>query len=199
VSDRNVVRPSHPVPSSESLCSARALPLGPDMDVMTFGEMINELDDGKKPALLTGNGFSQAWDHTVFAYESLFGQIDFARQPELREVFEGLETRDFELVIEVLRRASQVSAVYGADANVVRRMKTDSERLRELLAEVIAGNHPDRPDRITEDQFKCCEDFLSHFGAVYTVNYDLLLYWTLMHTEPRLEIANDGLGRRSTN
>lgn len=46
----------------------------------------------------------------------------------------------------------------------------------------IANNHPLQPNQLTEDEFKHCRFFLKNFEAIYTLNYDLLLYWSLMHT-----------------
>jgi hypothetical protein len=61
--------------------------------------------------------------------------------------------------------------------------------LKEILVQTIAGNHPHIPSDIPEDKFWACRRFLSHFlsgekaGCIFTLNYDLLLYWTLMHDD----------------
>ncbi len=73
-----------------------------------------------------------------------------------------------------------------------------AEALKNILVSVIAGRHPERPSDISEEQYKACRAF-SRFagesrgkqanggkelrGQIYTVNYDLLLYWTLLHNE----------------
>ena len=49
-------------------------------------------------------------------------------------------------------------------------------------------NHPPIPAEIPDEKFWACRRFLSHFiggagGQVYSLNYDLLLYWTLMHED----------------
>lgn len=71
-----------------------------------------------------------------------------------------------------------------------------------LLVQAIAGRHPERPSDITEDQYKACRAFLAHFvgesrekhkGQVYTLNYDLLLYWTLLYDEVIQWNADDPL------
>ena len=56
----------------------------------------------------------------------------------------------------------------------------DADSLREILANVIASNHPERSNDISDDQFSSCRVFLNKFITTYTLNYDLLLYWTLM-------------------
>ena len=69
----------------------------------------------------------------------------------------------------------------------------------------IAGNHPNVPPDIPDVKFWACRRFLSHFlegpkaGQVFTLNYDLLLYWTLMHDDMPFDdpinlAKNDGFG-----
>ena len=69
----------------------------------------------------------------------------------------------------------------------------------------IPGNHPNVPPDIPDVKFWACRRFLSHFlegpkaGQVFTLNYDLLLYWTLMHDDMPFDdpinlAKNDGFG-----
>lgn len=37
---------------------------------------------------------------------------------------------------------------------------------------------------ITDEKYNACYSFISNFDDIYTVNYDLLLYWTSLHREP---------------
>ena len=78
-------------------------------------------------------------------------------------------------------------------------MDSHVEALKGILVSAIAGRHPERPSDITEAQYRACRAFLAHFvgetrdrrdgggkdlrGYIYTVNYDLLLYWTLLHDQ----------------
>jgi hypothetical protein len=59
----------------------------------------------------------------------------------------------------------------------------DADGLREVLVQAIASNHPSRPHDVTQDQYEHARAFLLNFHRIYTVNYDLLLYWTLMQEE----------------
>jgi hypothetical protein len=60
------------------------------------------------------------------------------------------------------------------------------------MAETIAENHPERPYDIQPEQYASCRRFLANFdGFVYTLNYDLLLYWTLMQSEIQPDIESD--------
>jgi hypothetical protein len=85
-------------------------------------------------------------------------------------------------------------------------MSIHSSRIKELLIETVAKNHPPFPAEIEENKYRSCRKFLSNFidkgkkGRIYSLNYDLLLYWTLMHDlegESFNLIHNDGFGRDS--
>ena len=48
------------------------------------------------------------------------------------------------------------------------------------------------PTTSRPEQYTSCRQFLSHFdGHIYTLNYDLLLYWTLMQDELKPELKSD--------
>jgi hypothetical protein len=77
--------------------------------------------------------------------------------------------------------------------------------LKEILVQTIASNHPHIPLDIPDEKFWACRRFLSNFlagdkaGCVFTLNYDLLLYWALMHEDmpfgEQVALAiNDGFG-----
>lgn len=167
------------------------------MPVISFAAALTETETEKRHLLL-GNGFSMALFHDRFSYRSLLEEADFAHAPEARIAFDRLKTTDFELVIEALRQAVVLAPVYGVQPDTEERMRADAEALKELLVRAIAGKHPERPSEITQAQYGACREFLGHFvgehraktrdasdrrGCVFTLNYDLLLYWTLLHRQ----------------
>ncbi len=62
-------------------------------------------------------------------------------------------------------------------------MMDDADALRELLASTIANAHPAGPFTLTPTEYSACRSFLGRFDSVYTANYDLLLYWAVMHDD----------------
>lgn len=73
-------------------------------------------------------------------------------------------------------------------------MRRDADALREVLVRAIADNHPAWPGEISSQSYTACRHFLAHFKNIYTLNYDLLLYWALMQDEidpPQLR-SDDG-------
>lgn len=177
------------------------------MTVITFAQAIADSEQFAKRHLLLGNGFSIGCRAEIFHYASLFGAADFSSVPEVKKVFEAMQTQDFELAIKALENASTLLPIYAqGQGDAAGKMLQHAAALKEILVATIAGNHPDKPSSIDDSEFIACQEFLSHFlaedqkGHVFTLNYDLLLYWTLMHdgnpfdeNAPELR-KNDGFG-----
>ncbi len=176
------------------------------MPLMSFDQAIEDSNRYSKRHLLLGNGFSIACFPKIFTYASLFSQADFSRAPEVENVFRVLKTEDFEAVIKALETSSTVLPSYvptGIEA--AKLMAKHAAALKDILVETIAANHPSLPSDIPDEKFWACRKFLSHFlmgkiaGQVFSLNYDLLLYWTLMHEDmpfgdPLSLQINDGFG-----
>ncbi len=174
--------------------------------LISFADAISDSAQYSKRHLLLGNGFSIGCLPDIFDYYSLYKQADFRDVPEAKSVFRKLESQDFEIVIRTLETSATVLSVYAP-----RRVKTrnkmikHAEKLKEILVSTIASNHPKNPNTINDQKFHACRRFLSHFlgpdakGCVFTLNYDLLLYWALMHDvsptgEKIILNGNDGFG-----
>lgn len=164
------------------------------MLLSTFQQAIEEANLYKKRHLLLGNGFSIACRPQIFTYGQLYEQADFSKiSATAKLAFSALGTRDFERVIKVLRDAAQVNRAYGSSSSFVNLLQEDANGLRELLVQTIANSHPSWPADIKEEEYFACNQFLNYFDTIYTLNYDLLLYWTKMHTgEGERSNADDG-------
>lgn len=160
---------------------------------MEFTDAIAEATNNyRKVHSLLGNGFSRACRDDIFAYGALFDRADFGQlSPSARAAFEALSTRDFEVVISALRRGSQLLQLYDVSAGARERMETDARGLREVLVAAIASSHPNHPNEIGAEQYAACRMFLSKFDRIYTLNYDLLLYWALMHADVGPPLRSD--------
>jgi len=146
--------------------------------------------------LLLGNGFSIACRPDSFAYGKLFDEADFSGlQISADSLFAFFGTADFERVIDALRVSAAVLDLYqdGLLEEAIEQIEQDASCLKEALAEVLARKHPDNVANIEDKEYESARRFLANFdGGIYTVNYDLLLYWTLMHiSEPKIA-SRDG-------
>ena len=164
--------------------------------VLTFEKASERIGDHSKCHVLLGNGFSIALRRDIFSYGALFDRADFAQAGVLsRLAFDALDTRDFEIVMRTLRDAARILQAYGlAHSALAVEFHEAVEALRGVLVSTISAHHPDLPSDVSAAQYHACRTFLSRFNTVYTINYDLLLYWTIMQREvgPELLVSDDG-------
>lgn len=153
------------------------------MQILSFNECIDKCNDNKKPHLLLGNGFSIACRPNIFSYNNLFTQSYPKFTDTLKQAFEILGTKDFEMVIKSLNSAVQLYDVYSEGDIRKENILKDSQLLKSILVQSIASSHPENPSDIEESEYVNCRIFLNHFADIYTLNYDLLLYWASMHDE----------------
>ena len=157
--------------------------------MINYAEALEKTKDERR-YLLLGNGFSISLFPNRFSYNSLLEEAQksglFDANPEVAAAFELLETSDFELVMETLKSSAKLSPLYGGDRA---KMEEHAELLKNILVQAIAGRHPARPNEISEEQYTNCRAFLAEFvgsgqakpGRVFSLNYDLLLYWSVLH------------------
>lgn len=166
--------------------------------MLTFDKALADSEHYGRRHLLLGNGFSIACRPEIFLYGRLYENADFsALSPTAKRAFEALGTQDFERVIKALRDAAKIVAAYGFGPAQAIQLTSDADALRELLVQTIAASHPAWPGELTEPEYASCKAFLANFHTTYTFNYDLLLYWVLMHTEEGEQRTSDDGFRKS--
>lgn len=157
--------------------------------LITFEEALRQAENQRKHVLL-GNGFSRACRNDIFAYEALFDRADFRAVPRAEAAFHALGTTDFEKVMNALRAAARLATIYApGNPALAAALAADADSLREVLASAIAQNHPEQPADISPAQYRASRRFLNNFETIYTLNYDLLLYWSIMQDEVGQELA----------
>ena len=157
---------------------------------INFDKALTMAEGYGKRHLLLGNGFSIACRHDIFSYGSLFEEAKKTMSNELAAIFAAMDTQDFEDVIRALQNAATIVGVYRPGLRSIKKLLLlDADELKHGLIQAVVGRHPSRPNSITDDRYHACRKFLAHFigdganGKIYTMNYDLLLYWALMHEE----------------
>lgn len=170
-------------------------------ELQSYDEVIEYLDHKKRcPHLLLGNGFSMAFDAKIFSYNALARFVDDLDNRLLKDLFEAINDKNFELVMRQLDTFAQVAAIFGADEGLIERIHEASNSLKRSLIDAVKSLHPEHVFKVAEEKSAACASFISHFldknGKVFTTNYDLLLYWVLMRNG--LD-SNDGFGRELLN
>ena len=166
-------------------------------NIMNFSDVLKETQRSSqnKPALLLGNGFSIAFNKNVFSYKNLYEQAQKRGlvnklSSSIPELFESVNTFDFEYIMQVLTHFTLAGAAYNVNENLLMQAKQDENLLKNILIEAITNNHPDSPNNITLAQYNSCFEFLSNFKSIYSINYDLLLYWVVMHYLDELDLKD---------
>ncbi len=166
-----------------------------DINILPFDEALVLSNNGKRHLLL-GNGFSIALKPDIFTYDALYNDANFEVIPHAQAIFDALETRDFESVIKVLVDMAKVLTAYdNVPPELIPQIEADADATKTVLVNAIASRHPDRPYDVSNEEYAACRQFLANFtnGKIFTLNYDVLLYWAMMHEDEEV----DNLGKMS--
>lgn len=146
--------------------------------IIKFDEAI-EATDGEDRALLIGNGFSAQY----FDYQSLLEKSGLDDGTPLRTLFDDLDTVDFEVVVRALEGAVVDENAYG-NTTRAKELDDDAQKVHEALIYSITDTHPKNRDDLCF-QYTRSAAFLRNFSTVFTLNYDLLLYWVILEKKTR--------------
>lgn len=138
--------------------------------------------------ILLGNGFSIASGQGQFSYK-LLADMAGGISEKSKDLLSKSCNGDFERAILFLEQAADVAKIYGHKEQAEEYNK-ESKSLREDLISVVRKVHPKYRSDINESSYEACGKFLKNFSNVFTVNYDLILYWTLL----KIGGFSDGFG-----
>jgi hypothetical protein len=158
---------------------------------ITFGEALQRSTNEK--ALLLGNGFSIAQGGAQFTYASLLDKSQLGNNEPIKNVFDALGTVDFEEVMQALQHAAMIEDAYG-DTEKANQFRNDAAAVREALINAVREVHPGNSLDIPQAQREHCGKFLRSFTNVFTLNYDLLLYWVILKMGNNCFTDGFGLG-----
>jgi hypothetical protein len=161
---------------------------------MSYGNSnFNSIDDSlihwqqiehqfKGGGILIGNGFSQAvWGK--FGYSSLFETassdecIQYPLSHEDRRCFDVMNTKIFEIVLSNLANADKLNSALGCGSSVVMERY---RHIRNALGEAVRAVHVPW-NIVPDDVLVKIREELRSYKFVYSTNYDLLIYWSVMH------------------
>jgi hypothetical protein len=168
------------------------------MELQTYADVIKYLDKSKrKKHLLLGNGFSMAYDSTIFSYNALSKFLETLNDPLLHDIFTAINSNNFETIMQQLDDFSKIAKVFGASSTFVAKIDKASTKLKISLLNAVKELHPEHVFKIPQKKCQACAAFLKPFiendGYIFSTNYDLLLYWVLMRNG--IENSVDGFGR----
>ena len=150
-------------------------------EILRWPEIEDAPGKGKWESILVGNGASRAvWN--LFAYESLYDAATAGKvQPALSSrdiaLFDGLKTKNFEQIMSSLMGAIAVLNALGKPTGV---LVARYESIRSALAAAVHAVHIPWL-RMDEDALDQIGRALEHYKYVFSTNYDLLIYWSMIH------------------
>lgn len=127
--------------------------------------------------LILGNGASIAIDPR-FSYSSL---IEHAKNNnfldnDINDLFNFLDTNDFELVLRLVWQAAKVNKSFGIEENKTYKAYIN---LRNALIKTVQSIHPSYEK--VQPHLPDIHNFIRNFSHIFTLNYDLILYWAIMY------------------
>ncbi len=142
-------------------------------------------NDYRRGGLILGNGASRAFDDERFCYSSILAE---ARRlghitSTLERVFRLLGTSDFEHVLRRLWQANYINHALGVGNQSIARAYRN---VQQALVETVRHIHENVTYSSMVEAFYRAADFLSQFGIVLSLNYDVLVYWGMTKGMERL-------------
>jgi len=134
--------------------------------------------------VILGNGFSMAYDPHAFGYDALADHAEAQAHLSAAalRLMKALGTTDFEEAMRAIRATIRTLRALNPTGykKTLTRLEAAETEIREALAQSVAGLHPERPYEIDMRCYLSVRRFLRPFDHIFSVNYDLLLYWSLM-------------------
>ncbi len=150
--------------------------------LLTYDEVLEATKENER-FLLLGNGFSMSYNYERFSFtslqESAVERGYIKKDSPIYRIFENFETKDFEEVVKMLETSIRVLTEYDVIKEKDKiRIQEDAIALKAHLVETITNNHPEKITDIQDEEFENSSNFIKEYNRIYTLNYDLLLYWT---------------------
>jgi len=151
-----------------------------------WGEIREEFEN-KETSLLLGKGFSCAvWnrfkDSSLYQEASLQNNGGPFLSAEDRQIFDKLETKNFEKVLATLSTTKEVNEILGAQAHpeILQTINDRYQNIQGSLIQAVERVHiPWLKIQETEGLTTVKKEILKYQNLFYT-SYDLLIYWSLM-------------------
>ena len=151
----------------------------------SYSEVVEYLEKEKRNMhLLLGNGFSIAYNPSIFSYNALKEYIELKGNQDISKLFEVTKTSNFEVVMQALDNYISLGHALNFNEADIDKCMNLKEELKKELIDAIDKMHPDCIFKLTDENINYCGKFLEPYFkdecSIISTNYDLLLYWVLM-------------------
>lgn len=142
-----------------------------------------EIDRSDNKNIIIGNGFGisfdQAFGSQCFSWKNLLELCEIKVGSPLYDLLHDCNL-DFELAHQKLNNAIDVFVTYGEFEDKIGFYRQQVDLLREQLIFAVSASHPNSFANASSEMDVKIESgrrFLRQFKEIYSLNYDLLLYW----------------------
>ena len=141
----------------------------------------SDIKDDFTDSLLVGNGSSMALSNN-FAYKSLYEKatekenLDQVTQQVFSKFYK--DSHDFERVLYRLWQANYINHLFSVSDEEKQKIKDGYNLIQKALVKAVKDIHPDH--RELKCQLFLVGKYLSHFTTVFSLNYDLIIYWSML-------------------
>lgn len=129
--------------------------------------------------IVIGNGQSIAVDPR-FEGQSLFAIAKTKLSDDDLRIFENLETENFEEVLGKLVTARKILTAIKDLRYRKPPLASKYDRIKNALIDAVREVHIHR-SKLSDDAAYMIGEELSRYKIVFSTNYDLIIYWSLMH------------------
>lgn len=141
---------------------------------VSYDEIIEEIKRKKPCHLLIGNGFSIAFDECFGIRENTLEEVG-TRYSSMFSLGTNVSESDNE----------SISSSSGKDLLRIKpNLKQRKENYPNVMFWEVARKHPTSIEMIRSSEAKNCVNFIGFYlnngGKVFTTNYDMLLYWSIV-------------------
>ena len=154
----------------------------------------SEIKDEFTDSLLVGNGGSMALSNN-FVYKSLYEKatekenLDQATQQVFSKFYK--DSHDFERVLYRLWQANYINDLFSVSDEEKQKIKDGYNLIQKALLKAVKDIHPDH--RELKGQLFLVGKYLSHFKTVFSLNYDLIMYWSMLeYNDQYKNVLKDG-------
>lgn len=179
-----------------------------------FETLYSALPEDSSKHIILGNGFSLSFLQNLgindpkFSYPQIIQDIiegsengSYTFEGDIRKAQQIADTYNLETIIEHLCNLERFSSVYNFDNSNINK---DIQTLKDCLPTIISKYHPELPSqyqtdtsiiKIDDNCYKSCGNFLKKFSTIFTLSYDLFLYWVINKGGLK-NIFYDGFGNK---
>jgi len=144
----------------------------PDSEIKNWADIKENFQDAD---ILIGNGFSINLNPS-FNYTSLFETFLQSLPIEKATIYKKMNNSNFESILKDFQKVARINKLFSIDYNPIKEALLE---IRSGLVTAITTNHPTKVDIDKIRLLKIGKE-LSFFGDIFTLNYDLLLYHTIL-------------------